>query len=97
MSQTSAVALQPELEDATWKKILANKMYRTVLRTLAEHRSMPFLELTSVLNLRADTLTDIVRDLESDDVVRVTSPGDISEQIVTLKHKGFGLISSLSG
>jgi hypothetical protein len=95
MSQTSAVAVERELEDATWEKIMADKTYAYVLRTLAQRKSMPFLELTSLCNLREDKLSDIIRDLEFEDVVKVNYRGDITEEIVTLKHKGFGLLSSL--
>ncbi len=97
MSQSRGVALQPEFQDETSEKIMANNVYRQVLRTLAEHKSMPFLELTSVCNMQAHKLHDIIRDLESDDYVKVSYRGDISEEIVTLKHKGFGIVSSLSG
>ena len=95
MSQMSGAALQPELEDATWEKKMANHFYKLVLRTLAQRKSMPFLELTSVCNIRTDRLDDIVRELESDDIVKVSYRGDVSEEIVTLKHKGFEVVSSL--
>lgn len=69
--------------------------YKKVLQMLARRRSMPFLELTSVCDISEEDLSRIVKDLETEDVIRVVNGDDITEEIITLKHKGFGIASSL--
>jgi hypothetical protein len=52
---------------------------------------MPFLELTSLCDISDEKLKSILADLESEDFIRVINRGDITEEIVTLRHKGFSV------
>jgi len=73
------------------REMIADDRYKTVLRTLAEYKSMPFLELTAVCDIDDETLQKIVKDLESEDIVKVSNPENVFEEIVTLKDKGFAI------
>jgi len=66
--------------------------YRKVLRTLAQYRSMPFLELTTVCDIGDDRLEDIINNLEGQDLVKVSNRGNILEEVVTLKKKGLEVV-----
>lgn len=74
---------------------MVDATYKRVLQALARHRSMAFLELISVCDISDEYLTQIIKDLENEDVVKVINPEDITEEIITLKHKGYGIASSL--
>jgi len=63
-----------------------------VLRILAKYKAMPFLELSSLANLDENYLQEIIKELEKQDRVKVTNRGDIFEEIVTLKEKGFAVM-----
>ena len=72
-------------------EMISDARYKTVLRILAQYKSMPFLELTSVSDIDDETLQRIIQDLEREDLVKVSNPENVFEQIVTLKDKGFAL------
>jgi DNA-directed RNA polymerase subunit F len=56
-----------------------------VIRTLLRfHGSMPFLELTSVSDIDDERLDEIVSELQSENLVKVTNAKDVIERIVTL-------------
>jgi hypothetical protein len=95
MSPKGGVAPQTETLKIS-ERIRIDIRYKRVLQTLARRRSMPFLELTSVCDIREENLAKIIKDLEDQDVVKVIDSGDITEEIITLKHKGFGIASSLA-
>lgn len=69
--------------------------YRKVLKALAQYRSMPFLELTTVCDIGDDQLEDIINNLEDQDMVKVINRDNILEEIVTLKKKGLEEIITL--
>lgn len=71
--------------------MMLDATYRKVLQTLARHKAMPFLELTSLCDISDEKLKSILADLESEDFIRVINRGDITEEIVTLRHKGFSV------
>lgn len=73
------------------EEMIADDRYKTVLKTLADYKSMPFLELAAVCDIDDETLQKIVKDLESEDVVKVSNPENVFEEIVTLKDKGFAI------
>jgi len=73
------------------EEMLADGRYKTVIKILAHYKSMPFLELTSVSDIEDEALEKIVRDLEKQDVVKVSNPEDVFEKIITLREKGFSL------
>jgi hypothetical protein len=64
---------------------------KKVLRILAKFKAMPFLELSSIANLDEKYLEEIVNDLESQDLVKVTNRENVFEEVVTLKEKGFAV------
>ena len=74
------------------QELISDERYRTVLRMLVQYKSMPFLELTSVSDIDDETLQQIVTDFEREDIVKVSNPDNVFEEIVTLKDKGFTLI-----
>ena len=80
----------------TKEKLMVDALYRKVLRTLARYKAMPFLELMSVCDINAEELEEIIRDLEIEGVVRVVNPDDVTEEIITLKHKGFAVVSAIA-
>jgi len=61
---------------------------RKVLKTLAQYRSMPFLELTAVCDIGDDKLERIVDVLEGKDMVKVSNRHNILEEVITLKKRG---------
>jgi hypothetical protein len=91
-SATAGFAPQPL---KTLEKIMVDTTYKKVLQALARNRSLAFLELTSICDISEEYLAQIIKDLEDEDVVRVINPDDITEEIITLKHKGFAIASSL--
>jgi hypothetical protein len=94
---SATTGLAPQLTPLkTSEKIVVDVTYKKVLQTLARHRSMAFLELTSVCDINDTELSTIIKDLESEDVVKVTNPYDITEELITLKHKGFAIASTLA-
>jgi hypothetical protein len=67
-----------------------------VLATLRTYRSMPFLELTSVCNIDDKELEEIVEDLAVKKLVKIINPGDLTEEIVTVREQAFAAnVSSL--
>jgi helix-turn-helix protein len=68
------------------------KEYLKVIQTLAQYKSMPFLELVSVCGICDTRLDEIVQFLEDKGLVRVTNRNNVLEKIVTLKERGFELV-----
>lgn len=64
---------------------------KNVLEILLRFKSMPFLELTSLSDIEDHRLQQIIKDLEQKDLVKVTNPDNIYEEIVTVKDKAFML------
>jgi hypothetical protein len=96
MSQvTGAFAQSPKPNESASEKIIANDASVGILKILARRKSIPYLELTFIGNVSEDRLTDIIRNLEKEDIVKVSCRGDITEEIITLKQKGFDIVSSL--
>jgi CRP-like cAMP-binding protein len=95
MSQ-NAGAVRQQIESTLPERIMTDITYKKVLQTLARRKSMPFLELTSVCDISEEELSRIIKDLEFEDVIRVINSDDITEEIITLKHKGFGIASVLA-
>jgi hypothetical protein len=62
-----------------------------VLKILAKFKAMPFLELSSIANLNENYLQEIINNLEKQDLVKVTNRGNIFEEVVTLREKGFAV------
>jgi hypothetical protein len=92
MSPALGIATQPDTSLLSrTEQMMLDTTYRKVLQTLARYKAMPFLELTSVCDISDDELKSILADLESEDLVRVINRGDITEEIVTLRHKGFSV------
>lgn len=71
--------------------MISDVRYRTVLKTLAHYKSMPFLELTSISDIDDETLQQIVTDFEKEHLVKLTNRDNVLEEIVTVRDKGFGL------
>lgn len=63
--------------------------YEKVLKVLVKFKSMPFLELTSMCDIDDKRLEEIIKNLENQDLVKVINPGNIYEEIVTVREKGF--------
>lgn len=87
---TSNVAL-PKINEETEHMATPQPadLYTRVLRTLAEHKAVPFLALCSLVNSEDEELEEVVERMQKEGVVKVIHPDDASEKIVTLKHKGF--------
>jgi predicted transcriptional regulator len=97
MSQgTGAFAQAPKSTESTSERFVADEASVGILKVLARRKSIPYLELTFICNVSEDKLAEVIRNLEDEEIVRVTCRGDITEEIVTLKQKGFDLVSSLS-
>ena len=82
-----------KLADRT-EEIMLPEEYKSVLEILAEFESMPFLELSSLTDMGHDRLNEIVNDLERDGFVKVTSKGNILDEIVTAKETAGALAST---
>ncbi len=67
---------------------------RQVLAALLQHKSMPFLELESLLPRNREELRCAVDDLAKMRLVRVINPDDIIEKIVTATGRAFALQTS---
>lgn len=70
----------------------SNKVSRTsqkVLKTLAQYKSMPFIELKSVCQMDIDELQESVGELELNGLVKIKEPGNPFEEIITLSSEGF--------
>ncbi|MGH9969589.1 MAG: hypothetical protein ACREBG_17585 [Pyrinomonadaceae bacterium] len=67
--------------------------YKMVLDLLAEHESMPFLELSALIHMDDMRLEEIIHDLESKGFVKVTSP-DTLDEIITLRESAFSALAS---
>jgi hypothetical protein len=97
MSQrTGAFAQAPKITESGSEKFIADKASVGILKVLARRKSIPYLELTFICNVSEDKLAEVIRNLEKEEIVKVSCRGDITEEIVTLKQKGFDLVSSLS-
>lgn len=84
---------QPVLE-AKRTKMQLDEAHRKVLKALARYWSMPFLELTTrVPEIDDAELEIIIKNLESNDMVKVVNPDDILEEIVTVKKKGLEAVA----
>jgi predicted transcriptional regulator len=70
--------------------------HKSVLRILAEHESMPFLELSSVTDMGDERLSQIVEDLEENGFVKITGRGSILDEIVTVRQRLAALTASAS-
>jgi len=71
--------------------LVVDKPWKNVLEILLKFKSMPFLELTSLSDIEDRRLQEIITDLEKQDLVRVSNPNNIYEEIVTVKNKAFML------
>lgn len=89
---TLSAALQDSTEASERvQEMISDVRYRTVLKILAQYKSMPFLELTSISDIDDDMLQKIISDFEKEELVKVSNPDNVFEEIVTLRDKGFGL------
>lgn len=89
---TLSAALQDSTEASERvQEMISDVRYRTVLKTLAQYKSMPFLELTSISDIDDDMLQKIISDFEKEELVKVSNADNVFEEIVTLRDKGFGL------
>lgn len=71
-----------------------DEAHRRVLKALVKYWSMPFLELTTrVPDIDDSELESIIKNLENNDLVTITNPDDILEEIVTVKKKGLESIA----
>ena len=61
----------------------------SVLRVLVQHKAMPFLELTSMLDIDDERLNEIIKQLETEQLVKVSNRGNILEEIVTARGRAF--------
>lgn len=61
----------------------------SVLRVLVQHKAMPFLELTSMLDIDDERLKEIIKQLETEQLVKVSNRGNILEEIVTARGRAF--------
>jgi hypothetical protein len=69
---------------------------RHVLDVLVKFKSMPFLELTSVCDMEEKELQRIVDLLEQQDLVKVIDRGNVVDEIVIVREKGFEVGQSSS-
>ena len=83
-----------QIEVTMRQKIMLEQDYRSVLDILAEYESMPFLELSSLINMNEERLERIVDELEREGIVKITSRNSILDEIVTLRDSA--LASALS-
>lgn len=61
----------------------------SVLRVLVQHKAMPFLELTSMLDIDDERLKEIIKQLETEQLVKVSNRGNILKEIVTARGRAF--------
>jgi predicted transcriptional regulator len=76
--------------------MLPTTNHEQVLAALVRRKSMAFLELTSVCNLRDDELNTIISWLETRGAVSVSNRNDIFQEVVTLSDKGVDLARKLA-
>ena len=60
-----------------------SKTKEKVIHALAERKSMPFLEITSLCDIHGHDLEPIINALEKEGFVKVKNRDDIKDQIVT--------------
>lgn len=68
--------------------------HKLVLKILAKHESMPFLELSSLSDIGDEKLSLILTDLEENGFVKITSRGNILDEIITVRHRLAALTAS---
>jgi len=61
----------------------SNDIKDKVVHALAERKSMPFLEITSLCNIHSHDLQPIIKELEEEGFVKVKNRDNVVEQIVT--------------
>ena len=66
-----------------------NTNSRMVLKTLAQYKSMPFMELKSICGIDMQQLQQSVRQLAENDLVNVKEPDNPLEEIITINSRGF--------
>jgi len=62
---------------------------QVVFQVLLKNKSMPFLELTSLIDFDDNILAQILSQLEEKELVKITNRGNLLEEIVTVKEKAF--------
>lgn len=60
---------------------------RKVLETLASHKSMLFLELSSLCDIDEQELHEIIQVLAEQGLVKVVDQGKVMDEIVTIRGK----------
>jgi hypothetical protein len=68
---------------------MSEENYTRVFNILVDHRSLPFLQLSTLAGLDEDQLRQIVDELESRSMVRITDKGDSFKEIVTVREAAF--------
>ncbi len=84
-----------QLKSCMKEKIMSEQDYKSVLDVLSQYESMPFLEISALVDIPDERLIQIVDDLELKGIVKITSRDNILEEIVTLKDNSFALVSSV--
>jgi DNA-binding Lrp family transcriptional regulator len=75
-------------------ELMLPRDHKSVLRILTERESIPFLQLSSLVDIDDERLSEIVDELEKDGFVRVTSRNNILEEIVTVREPASALASA---
>ncbi len=63
--------------------------YKKVFNILVEHRSLPFLQLSGLSGIDEGQLRQIIDELETRSMVRVSDKGDSFKEIVTVREAAF--------
>lgn len=77
-------------------EVILNENSQMILKTLARHKSMPFMELKSICRIDMDELQQSVGQLVENGLVNVREPNNPLEEIVTLNSKGFAALNFYS-
>jgi len=76
------------------EEVMLPQEHKSVLRILAQHESIPFLQLSSETDMGDEQLSQIVDDLERNGFVEITSRNSRLDEIVTVKRRLAALAAS---
>ena len=62
-----------------------------VLQLLRQKRAMPYLELTALSSVADERIRDIVRDFQTQNLVKVSNTDDPDHQIVSVRPAAFNV------
>jgi hypothetical protein len=75
--------------DRGTESTMSEKNYTNVFSILVKHRALPFLKLCTLSELDESQVRQIVDELETRNMVRVTEKGNPFKEIVTVREAAF--------